>query len=54
MVYICGKCKFLFERADFPGNCPDCGKEYILPATDDEIKEFEELKKEFGEQKENN
>ena len=44
MILKCGLCGFLFKRADPPEQCPDCGKEYILPATDDEEVEFQKLK----------
>jgi predicted RNA-binding Zn-ribbon protein involved in translation (DUF1610 family) len=47
MIYICDKCKFLFERASEPERCPDCGKQVIREANADETAEFVALCKEF-------
>jgi len=44
LVFSCGNCGFLFERADMPENCPNYSKEYILPAKDEEKLEFQKLK----------
>ena len=52
MVYRCHKCKFLFSRISAPSNCPDCGAEYIVTANEEEQREYEQLKKEFGNNKE--
>lgn len=41
MVYACGQCHFLFSRVSPIARCPDCGKENIRPATQEEIQEFE-------------
>lgn len=43
MVYICDKCLFLFSRTSEPERCPDCGKEAIRPASEEEATEFERL-----------
>ena len=42
MVFVCDHCHFLFSRYSEPERCPDCGKETIRPATDEEIREFEQ------------
>ena len=48
--YICDACKFQFVRHGETKNCPDCGKEAIRYATEEEIAVFmriqEELKRE--------
>jgi rubrerythrin len=40
MVYICEKCRFIFERRNEPNACPKCGKEIIREATDKERDEY--------------
>ena len=42
MVYVCDYCHFLFSRIASVDRCPDCGKENIRPATQEEIQEFEQ------------
>lgn len=50
--YICEACKFQFVRYGIEDRCPDCGKEAIRYADEEEIAEFkriqEELKREFN------
>ena len=41
MVYACDHCHFLFSRVSPVEQCPDCGKESIREATQEEIQEFE-------------
>ena len=42
ILYACDACKFLFEsNKDNIVQCPDCGKLKVRPATEEEIKEFE-------------
>ncbi len=40
MIYACDACRFLFKRVSEPGQCPDCGKYNIRPATKAEVEEF--------------
>ena len=47
MIYTCQRCKFTFERTGDIGTCPDCGKDSISPATDEEIADFQRYAKEF-------
>lgn len=44
MVYVCEHCHFLFSRVSPIDTCPDCGKENIRPAGQEEILEFERRK----------
>jgi len=32
MIYVCGKCDFLFERKNEPSKCPSCENQRILGA----------------------
>ncbi len=41
MVYACDHCYFLFSRVSQVERFPDCGKENIRPATQEEVREFE-------------
>ena len=42
MIYACDSCHFLFSRTASAKQCPDCGKESIREATQEEIQEFEQ------------
>ena len=42
MIYACDSCHFLFSRVSPVKQCPDCGKESIREATQEEIQEFEQ------------
>ena len=42
MIYACDSCHFLFSRVSPTEQCPDCGKESIREATQEEIQEFEQ------------
>lgn len=44
--YICEACKFQFTRTAEPDRCPDCGKEYVREANEQEITEFKKLQEE--------
>jgi len=48
MIYKCEneKCGFLFSRMEQPSVCPDCAKEVIREADDEEQQEFEKNRKE--------
>ncbi len=46
MVYICDHCHYLFQDAEGIDRCPDCGKETICPAAEQETAEFERQLKE--------
>ncbi|WP_312158802.1 hypothetical protein [Oscillibacter sp.] len=47
MIYTCQRCRFTFERTGAVETCPDCGKDSIRPATDEEIADFKKYAKEF-------
>lgn len=40
MVYVCEKCKFVFERQGEVTNCPDCGSGHIRPADEAERQSY--------------
>jgi len=46
-VYICGDCRFSFERAGAVDGCPDCGRSFIREATREEILEYQKNKAEI-------
>lgn len=49
--YICESCRFQFVRHSDVKQCPDCGKEAVRKASQEEADEFiriqEELKREY-------
>lgn len=49
-VWVCKNCNYTFSRIQEPEQCPDCGKLYIVQATEEEEaafqKSLEEVKKE--------
>jgi len=45
--YICDACKFQFVRCGEVTQCPDCGKEAVRIATEEEIIDFERIKQEL-------
>lgn len=47
-IYICDSCHYLFEDADGIDRCPDCGKQNIRPANEQEQVEYRQLRIEFG------
>lgn len=47
-IYICDSCHYLFEKADGTDRCPDCGKQNIRPANEQERAEYRQLRIEFG------
>jgi len=47
-IYVCGRCRFCFERKGAVDACPDCGHTLILDATEDEILEYKRNLAEFG------
>lgn len=50
MIYACDACKYLFASdKKNVADCPDCGKHQVRPATQEEIKEYDERKKEADE-----
>lgn len=46
-VYICGDCRFCFERAGVVDSCPDCGHSFIRQATQEEILGYQKNKAEI-------
>lgn len=51
MIYICGSCGFIFERSGEPSQCPDCEKENIRIASEEEKAQFVELITELDKRK---
>lgn len=50
MIYACDACRYLFAfDEENVTDCPDCGKHQVRPATQEEIKEYDERKKEADE-----
>lgn len=47
-VYVCDSCHYLFEADDDIDRCPDCGKQNIRPASEQEQDEYLRLRIEFG------
>ena len=45
--YICENCLFQFERVGDCQKCPDCGKERVRKATDEEKEDYFKRKQEF-------
>lgn len=44
--YICDNCKFQFTRTSDPERCPDCGKEIVREANEEEKNDFLKLQEE--------
>jgi predicted nucleic acid-binding Zn-ribbon protein len=40
MIYVCGNCRFVFERTGEICSCPDCGKPDIREASEEERGEY--------------
>jgi|GEM_PF-1544752 len=40
MIYVCAKCKFLFERRNEPSKCPSCENQCIVAADGNEQQIF--------------
>ena len=46
MIYACDACKYLFASdKKNVADCPDCGKHQVRPATQEEMKEYDERRK---------
>jgi DNA-directed RNA polymerase subunit RPC12/RpoP len=43
MIYVCVKCKFLFERKNEPSKCPNCENQCVMEANKNERQTFVEL-----------
>lgn len=54
MFFTCKKCKYIFETAEVPGRCPDCGMAAVRNATDDEIDQYNQYRREFDQKEETN
>ena len=48
MMCCCEKCKFVFESIRLLDRCPDCGFGPVREATDEEVNEYAENRKEYG------
>ena len=42
--YVCFSCSIVFEWADMPGICPDCGKPSFCEASAEERDEFLQIR----------
>ena len=54
MVYICAKCKFLFERKNEPSKCPSCESLGVMDASENERKAYKHMLENQGKAKEHN
>ena len=52
MIYVCGKCRFAFERVGEPERCPDCGALAIHEANDHEQQEYRRTQEELHREQE--
>jgi DNA-directed RNA polymerase subunit RPC12/RpoP len=43
MIYVCAKCKFLFERKNEPSKCPSCESQCVMGASEDERQTYMDL-----------
>ena len=48
-IYHCDACRYTFETSQCSIKCPDCGKDAVRDATEEEIKEFYEIQEELRE-----
>jgi rubrerythrin len=48
MVYVCERCRFVFERTGVAEACPDCGKPNIREASEEECAEYLKSRTEFA------
>lgn len=46
-IYHCDACNYTFESKDSPFKCPDCGKIAVKDASEEEIKEYDEIQEEI-------
>jgi len=44
MIYICAKCKFLFERKNDPSKCPSCECQSVMDANKNKRQMFIDLR----------
>lgn len=44
---ICDACRYQFEQKNQPDRCPDCGKEQVREANEQETAEYIKLQKEM-------
>lgn len=49
--YICGKCRFTFERVGKVDSCPDCAHPNVMEATGEEMEEYLRNREEFSKEK---
>jgi len=43
MIYVCGKCGFLFSRKNEPSKCPSCENQCVMTANKDQRQAYIEL-----------
>lgn len=46
MIYYCQHCRYTFSKDILTTQCPDCGKNMVRPATEDEVADYERMRKE--------
>ena len=49
MFFTCKDCSYTFKSAEKPERCPDCGSFKVRNATEEEIEEYKQYRREFGE-----
>ena len=47
MIYVCENCYYIFNVKEKCNQCPDCGKQTVRFAKDNEITEYNKRKEEF-------
>jgi len=47
IIYKCDACQFLFERTGKIEDCPDCGRDGVRVATNDEQSEYMKIRAEL-------
>ena len=48
-IYHCHACRYTYSSAKVPDRCPDCGAYAVRPATEEQIKDYERIRREIEE-----
>ena len=46
MIYACDACRFVFECVGEVHECPDCGKQMVREANEEEIEDYKRYQEE--------
>ncbi len=46
-IYFCHACRYTFSSQDTPDRCPDCGAYAVRPATEEQIVDYERIRREI-------